>query len=278
MANAQLLQLLQQDTGLGVGISDLAVVEVVGIFGAIRLRREVRRVRVEVVDPHEELFVPVLAKPLARRLVGQLGRPLAEHVGRIPYPLGQIVVVILEPLIQAEPGIQYEGGDNRARAIPSYLQHLCQCRDLVLQTKGSVGSCPMSMGVQTGQQRRVAGQRGGAGGNRLRTQDALPCQLVDDRRLDAAVPVTADVVRSGGVRGDDQHVEIAQRPRRGLDSIHRLEFGHDLSGDPVPHECTTKAFQSVRPYAGDNQGRRKQDPQPLRPFRALLRRAGGTVS
>ena len=141
-----------------VDVGDFAIVRVALVPFTKRLRRHVNGVRVEVMDPEEEGLFGVFSDELRCRPVGQFGRPLAEHVGRILHAFGKVIVIEVESLVQAESGVENKRRDHGAGLITFSFKTFRQRSHLVLQPKGAVGPSPVVGRIEPRKERTVGRQ------------------------------------------------------------------------------------------------------------------------
>jgi hypothetical protein len=164
-------QLLQR----GVDVRDFSLV-VVGE----RIRRIVRRVRIEEVNP-DEIQILTPARDPAARGGHDLGSPsLREGDSRAGAPEG--VVVDVEPLVEAESGVHGKSTDESGRRVPGGLQDLGEGLHLRGKPEATVVADPMVRGVGPGQDRAMRGQRERALSEDVLESRPLPGKGVERRR------------------------------------------------------------------------------------------------
>src|SRR5215472_8978152 len=109
-----------------IGVSDLAIVEMSAVLGAVRLRRIVRAMRIVKMKPKEKGMVGGVSKPsdgavdtFSRFAIDQADVFLFESLG------GKCVIIKIEAAGQSPTAIQHKGTDNRSCGITGPLERLC---------------------------------------------------------------------------------------------------------------------------------------------------------
>jgi len=190
------------------------------IHPAPRLRRIVRRVRVEVVDEQEQR--PGLAAAGSHQPVdhgiGNLGRPALVTAGARINDRGVAVIVVLEPLLDVDRG--------------SHLgQHQIGVGDEVTVACDAVG-----VGVGPGQHRSVRRQCRRRRADVLLEEDPVPGQRVEMGRFDESVTVAAEVIGAQGIDRDQHNVPDAEPSGRRRRPVAARAGEHGTG----KHECQSR--------------------------------------
>jgi len=117
-----------------------------------------------------------------------------------------MVVVRVEPAIEAEAPVEREAGHERARAIARLPEILGRGRHGCGQHEAAVVAEPMSGGSESGEQARVGRTGEGRVRDRGREAAAPRGQAVERGRGRSRVTVAADVIGAQGVDGHEEDV------------------------------------------------------------------------
>src|SRR5215469_16008144 len=114
-----------------IGVSDLAIVEMSAVFGAVRLRRVIRAMRIVKMKPKEKGMIGGVPEPgdgavdtLSRFAIDQADVFLFESLG------GKCVIIKIEAAGQSPTAVQHKGTDNRSCGITHPLKGLCDGPDV----------------------------------------------------------------------------------------------------------------------------------------------------
>ena len=141
-----------------------------------------------------------------------------------------LVVVRLEPLVRAEPGVEGEARDERGGLVAGLRQHLGERQRLLAQREDPVGPDPVRHRIRAGQDAAERRQRLGRVRERLLEQDALAREAVDGPRGRLAPPVALEAVRAQRVDHDEQDVRRPLRPGTAQEPRPRGEEGEEEEG------------------------------------------------
>ena len=206
-----LVQPVEQLPDQGIGEQHLRVVGGFGVAadpGRPRLRRLVGPVRVVEVDPGEEPFLLHLVHPVERRLEDLVAGAL-HAVEADPFELAEVEVVevAVETLVEPPPGVDDEGGDERAGPVPRVLERFGQRLGVLPDVVAAVVPHSVEHRVGPREHRGVGGQGERHGRGRLLEEDALGRYPAERARLDPVVAVLGQVTRRKGVQGHHHDVE-----------------------------------------------------------------------
>ena len=197
--------------------SDLLVDE--GDLVVVRLRvppgegsgRIVRSVDVVVVDPQEEGAAVRALEPLDRPLRGHVSPALGEPHG--PRRGAHLVVVVIESLGESALRVEHEARHEGRRLVAAVREHFREGSLLASEPVEGVGAGAVMPGVETGEDRRVARERGGRRGHGTGEDDTARAQTIEVWRVDRVIAVAAEPVRPRRIEGDDEEVLPAQGAR-----------------------------------------------------------------
>ena len=243
-------QLAHDQTEDGVHIGHLSIIEPVSALLSERGGRIVRQMGIEEMDPDEERSVAarVFVEPRLERLKHLLGPALG--VGRFERRVRlEIVVVDVEPAVQAEAGIHGEGRRESGRFIAAALEDLGQGRSSSPESVGSVVVDAVGIGIFAGHDRGVRRQGEGNLAVGLAEADSALGQDVQIGGPARGIPVAAKPVGPGRVQGDEDHVQPGvSENRNGLGPRRKKDAGR-AGEERRPGQAEKKTF-APRPRGG----------------------------
>ena len=197
---------VQQRRERGVGVSDLAEVEVVLEPRLVVLRRLVRRMRVVDVDPHEPVLALLAAVPLERGLDDVLGPGLLDLELELLVEMAVELVVDVEVVAEPVARVEHVGADERAGGVALRLHARRDRRGLRREAEAGVLAHAVLVRQHAREDVGVRRQRDGVVRVRLVEDAALGGEPVEVRRRAPGVPVEADGVVAQGVDRDEDDV------------------------------------------------------------------------
>gem|GEM_PF-3800470 len=168
-------------------------------------------VRIIKMDPGKEFFLGMPRKP-GQEGVGHLVRPPLGPERLEHLVVAELVVIEVESLVQAEPGVDVERGDDGRRPVSFFLETLGQGDGLRTQVIRTVVADLVVKGISPGQDRGVGGKGQGRRAVGVGEPHASGGQGVDHRGFRLGPAVGADAIGPGRVQGDQEDVQAVVPP------------------------------------------------------------------
>ena len=159
--------------------------------------------RIVKVDPDEKRVLAVFPKPIEGQVHDFVSRPLGAI--QIFFKAGthlEMVVIKIEPMVEAEARIQHRRADNSAGSISVIMQNRSQRRLLRIQLVAAEIVHAAVHRIGSGENAGMRGQSYGNSGKGMLEKDAAGRQRVNVWSLDIPVTVTAKMIRTQRINGD----------------------------------------------------------------------------
>jgi hypothetical protein len=218
-AQAQVFDPLDDTTDFVVRRCHLGVVRARGNLGVEFGRGLVGAVGVEIVEPQEERLSAIALDELDAAACDIRTEPDRFRYNLLVRGVGgereadelNAGAARVPPVLEAlgDPGLGAEHGrrDLRARAIAVFREHFCERGVPIRQHVARVRPHAVGERLQACEDRRVGGQRRGAGRHRLLVYHACLGEPVEIRRRGQRLTVRPERIRARGVERDEHDVQ-----------------------------------------------------------------------